>query len=73
MIGTPKSFPPAVWPASNFFPTTPQTVQFVSYNSANGGNYRLLSSSKYANAGTDGKNLGANIDQIDAATAGVSP
>jgi len=61
------------WPAGNFFPANPQAVSFVNYNGANGGNYRLGPSSEYAHAGTDGKNLGADIDLIDAATAGVQP
>jgi hypothetical protein len=61
------------WPAGNFFPANPQAVGFVNYNGANGGNYRLLQSSKYEQAGTDGKNLGADIDLIDSATAGVQP
>jgi hypothetical protein len=52
----------------NFFPATWDAVGFVDRA---GGNYRLSSSSPYRNAGTDGKDLGANIDQISAATAGA--
>jgi hypothetical protein len=52
----------------NFFPPNWGTVQFL--NQA-GNNYRLAATSPYKNAGTDGKDIGANIDQIDAATAGV--
>ena len=61
------------WPAGNFFPANPQAVGFVNYNGANGGNYRVLPTSKYEHGATDGKNLGADIDLIDAATAGVQP
>jgi len=73
LIGTPRSYPASTWPGGNFFPTDPQAVQFVAYAGANGGNYRLLSSSKFLAAGTDGKNLGADINTIDTLTAGVAP
>jgi hypothetical protein len=36
-----------------------------------GGNYRLAGSSPYKNGGSDGLDLGADIDAIEAATAGV--
>lgn len=52
----------------NFFPATENDVGFVDFA---GGNYRLAASSPYKNAGTDGKDLGADIDAIAAATAGV--
>ena len=73
LIATSVKYPPAKWPAGNFFPPNPEAVSFVSYQSANSGNYRLLPSSRYAHAGTDGKNLGADIDLLDAAIAGVEP
>ena len=38
---------------------------------ANGGNYQLQNTSPYKNAGTDGKDLGADIAAIQAAIAGV--
>jgi hypothetical protein len=59
------------WPSGNFFPTTASAVQFVNYNNGNGGNYQLLSTSPYHNAGTDGLDLGADIAAIQSATAGV--
>src|SRR5207237_6332462 len=37
-----------------------------------GGYYRLSASSPYKNAGTDGKDVGANIDEIEAAFAGLT-
>ena len=73
LIGTPASYPVSKWPSGNFFPANPQAVQFVAYDGANGGDYRLLSSSKYLGAGTDGKNLGADIETINTITAGVAP
>jgi hypothetical protein len=59
------------WPGGNAFPTTPGAVQFSNFNNGKGGNYQLLSSSPYANAGSDGKDLGADINAIQAAIAGA--
>lgn len=71
IISTPHNYPPATWPRANYFPPDPAAVQFVNYNDGNGGDYRLLPSSPYKNAGTDGKDLGADVDAIQSATAGV--
>ena len=70
------------WPKENFFPGGFSEVGFVNFNKGNGGDYHLCKApklapsckgaSKYANAGTDGKDLGADIDAIEAATAGVN-
>src|SRR6266850_1311764 len=59
--GSAGSFPPG-----NFFPATTNDVQFVNYA---GGDYHLAVTSPYKNAGTDGKDIGADIDAIYAATA----
>jgi len=59
---------PLVYPADNFFPATLADVGFADLA---GGNYRLTASSPYKGAGTDGKDIGADIDAVDAATAGV--
>src|SRR5437867_3598524 len=59
---------PALYPANNFFPASLATVGFVDLA---GGNYRLSAASPYKNAGTDGKDIGADIDAVEAATAGV--
>ncbi len=59
------------WPAGNFFPATAAEVQFVNYNGGNGGDYHLQPSSPYKGKGTDGKDLGADVDAVDSATAGV--
>ncbi|HEY7910813.1 MAG TPA: PKD domain-containing protein, partial [Blastocatellia bacterium] len=55
------------YPADNFFPATLDDVGFV--NRA-GDNYRLLVTSPFKNAGTDGEDIGADIDAIDAAHSG---
>jgi hypothetical protein len=60
-----------IWPAGNYLPATPAAVEFTSYNNANGGNYKLLSTSPYHNAGTDGKDLGADITAVNAHLVGV--
>ena len=67
----PPHFGPSKWPADNLFPSSAADVQFVNYNNGNGGNYQLKSTSPYKNAGTDGKDLGADIIGLQAALAGV--
>ena len=63
--------PPGNWPTNNFFPKSAGAVKFANYNGGNGGDYHLQSSSPYKGKGTDGKDLGADVDAIRAATAGV--
>jgi hypothetical protein len=41
------------------------------WNGGDGGDYRIASGSPYKNAGTDGKDVGADIDRIREHTAGV--
>jgi hypothetical protein len=60
-----------IWPAGTFLPADTTPVQFVNYNLGNGGDYHLQSSSPYKNAGSDGKDLGADVDAILAAIAGA--
>jgi hypothetical protein len=43
----------------------------VNYKNGNGGDYHLQSSSPFKNAGTDGKDLGADMDALEAEIAGV--
>lgn len=71
IIATPSGYPSSLWPSGNFFPATASTVQFVNYNNGNGGDYHLQASSPYKNAGTDGKDLGADVDTIVSETTGV--
>jgi hypothetical protein len=61
----------ADWPVGNSFPATDADVQFVNYKNGNGGDYHLLPSSPYKNAGLDGKDLGADVDAVMNALAGV--
>lgn len=70
MLATYQAFPPSSWPSGNFFAPDPNTI-FVNFNNGDGGDYHLPPSSPYRNAGTDGKDLGADIDAIDAATTNV--
>jgi hypothetical protein len=71
VVNTPAIYSVVTWPAGNYFPTSTGAVEFTSYNGGIGGNYQLLSGSPYKNAGTDGKDLGANVAAIRVATAGV--
>jgi hypothetical protein len=71
VIATPSGYPGSKWPSGNFFPASAATVQFVNYKGGNGGDYHLQSSSPYKNLGTDGKDLGADVDAINSAIAGV--
>jgi uncharacterized protein (TIGR03437 family) len=57
-------------PAGNFYPTLVSDVGFVDFA---GGNYALSASSAYKNAGSDGKDLGADFAQLTAVQSGVAP
>jgi hypothetical protein len=54
------------YPADNFFPAT---MALVGFTDLAGGNYKLALTSPYKNAGSDGKDIGADIDALNAATA----
>jgi hypothetical protein len=71
LIGTPDAFPPSSWPAGNFFPTDTKAAGFVAYDNGVDGDYQLQSNSRYKNAGTDGKDLGADIVGLNSALDGV--
>jgi hypothetical protein len=60
----------ASYPADNFFPAA---LADVGFTDRAGGNWSLTSSSTYAGAGTDGKDLGADMAAVTAATTGVAP
>lgn len=49
------------YPSDNFFPASLEAVGFVDHA---GGNYRLAPFSPYRKAGTDGKDIGADIDAL---------
>jgi hypothetical protein len=59
------------WPTGNYSPDDTASIQFVDYNGGGAGDYHLLPSSPYKGAGTDGTDLGANIDAVNQAIAGV--
>lgn len=71
VIAPGSNYPSTTWPTGNFFPLNTAAVQFVNYNNGIGGDYHLASTSPYKNAGTDGKDLGADIDAILSSIAGV--
>ena len=71
LIAPSSNYPASAWPTGNSFPASSSAVQFVNYNNANGGDYRLQSSSPYKNAASDGKDLGADINAIQSALSGV--
>lgn len=52
---------------SNFWPQTMAEVGFLDYSSSNP-NYRLATGTPYKNAASDGKDIGADIGAIEAAT-----
>src|SRR5262249_36731498 len=53
---------PAAYPPANAFPTTAQfEAQFVSYAT---GDYRLIATSPWHGAGTDGLDLGAIVSDV---------
>jgi len=71
IVATPSNYPPGQYPPGNFFPASASAVGFVDYSKGIEGDYHLQSGSRFKHAGTDGKDLGADIDAIEAATAGV--
>lgn len=60
--------PASSFPTGNYYPATMTDVGFVDYAE---GNYRLADTSPYRNGGTDGADVGADIDALNAA-AGTS-
>ena len=52
------------YPPDNFFPASVRDIEFVDGAAAN---FRLTGSSKYRSAGTDGLDVGADLDSIEAA------
>ena len=74
--------PTRPWPTGNFFPKNEDAIGFVNYNHGKDGDYHLCrgknqpspckDASPYLHAGTDGKDLGADIDAVAAATSGAN-
>jgi hypothetical protein len=71
ILAAPAEYSPSKWPTGNFFYSTPESMNFVNYNNGSGGDYHLLPFSPAKNAGSDGNDLGANVDAVLAAISGV--
>ncbi len=68
-------------PGNNWLPPDSSSVNFVNYNNGNGGDYRLCQGpgnpsssctvpSAFANAASDGTDIGADINTLETMTAG---
>jgi hypothetical protein len=71
LLAYPQQFPPSSWPTGNLFAPDMSKAGLTQFNNGVGGNYQLQPNSPYKNAGTDGRDLGADIAGLDAALAGV--
>jgi hypothetical protein len=58
----------AIYPKKNFFPSSLEEVGFIDLAE---GNYRLAATSAYKNAGVKSRDVGADIDAIEAARNGA--
>ena len=54
-------------PSGNFTTSAWSKVGFVNFNGGDGGDYHLQQSSQYHGAGTDRRDIGADIDSVNAA------
>ena len=70
IVGAPASLYPAqsCAPATTCYPATLDGVGFVDWRN---NDYRLAATSPYKNAGTDGKDIGADVEAVLSATAGA--
>jgi hypothetical protein len=59
------------WPKDNKTVKSVADVGFSDYKNGDQGNYRLSPHSKFKNAGSDQKDIGADLDAIEQATMGV--
>jgi hypothetical protein len=66
---TSSGVPQSSYPVNTSFPRDWAAVQFIDFAH---GNYALTSASPYKNAGTDGKDIGADIVGLNTATASVT-
>jgi hypothetical protein len=66
-----------------YVPSSASAVGFASFNNGNGGDYRLCqgagnpvasctAASAYVNAGTDGRDIGADVNTLNSLTSGVN-
>lgn len=61
----------ANYPEGNYFLGPMADIGFLAFNMGIGGDYRLLAGSTYSAAGSDGMDIGADIEGLQLATAGV--
>jgi hypothetical protein len=59
------------WPSGNLFVKDFGAVGFVNFNPREEGDFRLRSDSRYKSKASDSKDVGADMDAINAAIAGV--
>lgn len=59
------------WPKGNTTVKKPEDVGFTNFNGGKGGDYHLGPKSRFKGGASDNKDPGADIDAINAATAGV--
>jgi Putative Ig domain len=59
------------WPTGNMYPYAGADVGFANYNNGSSGDYLLMPGSFYSNVGTDGANLGADVNAVSQATSSV--
>jgi hypothetical protein len=71
IINAPPAYGSGSWPPHNFFAKSSGAVKFANFNGGDGGDYHLQPSSPYKGKATDGKDIGADVDAIHAATAGA--
>jgi hypothetical protein len=70
ILDTPSAFPPSRWPGGNIFYGTP-AIQFVSFGNGIAGDYHLLPGSPAKGVGSDGQDLGANVDAVLGAISAI--
>ena len=56
------------WPGTQLWAES-WTSRLLNFNSGRDGNYRVATGTNWKNAGGDGKDLGADVDGVEAATA----
>jgi hypothetical protein len=71
LLAVPSLYPSSTWPSGNYFMASGNSVGFVNFNNGNGGDYHLTPGSSCKNAGSDGKDLGADVNAVNAAIAGA--
>ena len=72
LIGVPSRFPASSWPSGNTLLTDGNSAGFVNFNNGNGGDYHLRTGTQFKGAASDGKDMGADVDAIEAAIAGAN-